>query len=101
MLRRSFSSEHTTVTSYDFAPGAAFPLHRHSQEQITLTHAGEAEMTMGDEVESLSAGDWTVVASNVEHGVRAGPNGALIIAIVAPRRESPDGYTVIDPGEQS
>jgi quercetin dioxygenase-like cupin family protein len=98
VVRRSFSSVHTTVTSYTFAPGARFPLHTHPQEQITLMQEGEAEMTIGDQVESLSPGDWTVVAAEAEHGVRAGPNGASFLAIVAPRRESSDAYTVFESG---
>ena len=95
VLRRSFSSAKATVTSYSFAPGAAFPLHRHPQEQITLVEAGEVEMTVGDRMESLSAGDWSVVEADVEHGIRAGSDGAQVVAIVIPRRESVDAYTVL------
>lgn len=95
VLRRSFSAEQATVTSYSFAPGAAFPLHRHPQEQITLIEAGEVEMTVGDQVEALSAGDWSVTPPELEHGLRAGPDGAQVVAIVVPRRESADGYTVV------
>jgi unsaturated pyranuronate lyase len=93
--RRSFSSEKATVTSYSFAPGAAFPRHRHPQEQITLIEAGEVEMTVGDRIESLSAGEWSVIEGDVEHGLRAGPGGAKIVAIVIPPRVSADAYTVV------
>ena len=96
VVRCSFNSEHATVTSYVFAPGAVFPLHHHPQEQITLMQEGTAEMTAGDGVESLSSGDWTIVDAYVEHGLRAGPNGARFLAIVAPRRESANAYTVLD-----
>jgi quercetin dioxygenase-like cupin family protein len=92
--RRSFSSGKATVTSYSFAPGATFPLHRHPQEQITLIEAGEVEMTVGDRVESLAAGEWSVVEGDVEHGIRAGADGAQLVAIVVPRRGSDDAYTV-------
>jgi quercetin dioxygenase-like cupin family protein len=93
--RRSFSSEKATVTSYRFAPGAAFPRHRHPQEQITLIEDGEVELTVGDRIEALSAGDWSVVEADVEHGLRAGPRGARVVAVVVPRRESADAYTVV------
>jgi quercetin dioxygenase-like cupin family protein len=96
VTRRSFSSEQATVTSYTFAAGATFPGHRHAQEQITLVQAGEVEMTIGDGVERLAAGDWSVVASDVEHGITAGPCGATVLAIVVPRRESADAYTVVN-----
>jgi quercetin dioxygenase-like cupin family protein len=95
VVRRSFSSDQATVTSYTFAPGATFPLHRHPQEQITLIEEGEVEMSVGDRVEPLSAGDWSVVGPELEHGIRAGQRGARIVAIIVPRRESSDAYTVL------
>jgi quercetin dioxygenase-like cupin family protein len=95
VTRRSFNSGQATVTSYSFAPGAAFPLHRHPQEQITLVEAGEVEMTVGGRVEPLSAGDWSVIGPDLEHGLRAGSAGARIVAIVIPRRASADAYTVV------
>jgi quercetin dioxygenase-like cupin family protein len=101
VIRRSFSSTRATVTSYSFAPGARFPRHRHPQEQITLIEAGEAEMTVDDRVDSLAAGDWTVVGPDLEHGLRAGPAGAKILAIVIPRRESLGAYTVLESGDRA
>jgi quercetin dioxygenase-like cupin family protein len=95
ITRRSFSSEQVTVTSYTFAPGATFPLHRHPQEQVTVIQAGEVEMTIADRVECLAAGDWSIVSPDVQHGITAGSSGAAILAIVAPRRESADAYTVL------
>jgi quercetin dioxygenase-like cupin family protein len=95
VTRRSFSSDRATVTNYTFAPGAKFPRHRHAQEQITLIQAGEVEMTIGDRVEHLTAGDWSVLEPEMEHGITAGPGGAAVVAIVVPRRESADAYAVI------
>jgi quercetin dioxygenase-like cupin family protein len=95
ITRRNFSSEQATVTNYTFAPGATFPMHRHPQEQITLIQSGEIEMTIGDRVEHLEAGDWSVVQPDVEHGITAGAGGATLVAVVIPRRESPDAYTVV------
>jgi quercetin dioxygenase-like cupin family protein len=94
VVRRGFSSEHATVNRYSFAPGAAFPTHRHPQEQITVILEGDMELSTADGVERLSAGDWTVFAGDVEHGLRAGDGGATIIAIIVPRRERADAYTV-------
>ena len=95
VIRRSFSSEQATVTSYTFEAGATFPLHSHPQEQITLIEAGEVEMTVGDQVEALTAGEWNVVAPDVAHGLRAGHSGARVLAVVVPRRESADAYRVL------
>jgi quercetin dioxygenase-like cupin family protein len=92
--RSSFSSERATVTSYVFRPGARFPLHSHPQEQITLIEEGEVEMTIDGAPRRLVAGDWSVVAPGFEHGIRAGREGARVVAIVMPPRERPNDYSV-------
>ena len=93
--RCSFDSEGATVTAYRFAPGARFPLHRHPQEQITLIEQGEVELTVSDTTTLLRAGDWSIVGADVEHGIRAGPQGARFFAIVVPRRMSSSAYLVV------
>ena len=96
LQRRAFDSAGATVTEYRFEPGASFPVHRHPQEQITLIAEGEVEMTIDGRVSQLRAGDWSVVAPEVEHGITAGPEGARILAIVVPRRAGPDAITVVE-----
>lgn len=95
VVRRSFSSTHTTVTSYTFEPGATFPLHRHPAEQVTVVERGEVHLTVGDEQHVLGAGAWSVVAGGVEHGITAGADGAAFLAVVSPRRERADEYEVV------
>jgi quercetin dioxygenase-like cupin family protein len=94
--RRAFDAVGATVNEYRFQPGARFPVHAHPQEQITLVEEGEVEMTIGDEVEVLAAGDWSVVGPDVPHGIRARDGGARIVAIVVPRRAAADAYTVLE-----
>jgi quercetin dioxygenase-like cupin family protein len=53
-------------------------------------------MTIEGRVSQLRAGDWSVVAPDVEHGITAGPEGARILAIVVPRRAGPDSITVVE-----
>ncbi|MEA2321861.1 MAG: hypothetical protein QOD81_1711 [Solirubrobacteraceae bacterium] len=93
--RSAFSSRRATVTTYWFEPGARFPIHRHPEEQVTLIQEGDVEFSVGDEVRALSAGAWSVVAGDVEHGIRAGASGARFIAIVSPPRRGPDAYSVV------
>ena len=95
VVRRTFDSAKATVNEYAFEPGASFPIHRHPAEQITLIQEGEVEMTVEGVPRQLRAGDWSVVAGEVEHGITAGPGGARILAVVVPRRESADAYTVV------
>jgi quercetin dioxygenase-like cupin family protein len=92
--RRSFDSGGATVTEYVFDPGGRFPIHRHPQEQITLIQEGEVELTVAGETSTLRAGDWSVVAPDVEHGITA-PGGARFVAVVVPRRVTSDSYTIV------
>jgi quercetin dioxygenase-like cupin family protein len=96
VVRRTFDAAGATVTSYEFAPGASFPVHRHAQEQITLVEEGSVRMRIGDGEPQLSAGGWSVVPGHVEHGVTAGPAGARVTAIIVPRRAS-GAYEVLGP----
>jgi quercetin dioxygenase-like cupin family protein len=95
VTRRSFSSQHATVTSYTFEPGASFPRHQHPQEQITIVERGEVRFTVGETVHELHPGDWSVVPADVEHGLEATGEGAEILAVIVPRREHADAYSVV------
>ena len=71
VVRRAFSSGRATVTAYEFAAGASFPLHRHPAEQVTLVEDGQVRLTVGPEEHVLDAGAWSVVAGGVPHGITA------------------------------
>ena len=60
----------------------------------TVIEEGEVELTVGDRTIRLEAGSWSVVAPDVEHGIRAGEGGAKLLAIVVPRRTSSTAYSV-------
>ena len=92
VLRRAFHGQGATVTAYEFRPGASFPVHRHEQEQITLIEEGAVRMTLGEREVELAAGGWSVVPPGIAHGITAGDAGARIIAIIVPRRQTPDDY---------
>jgi unsaturated pyranuronate lyase len=86
--RRTVQAEQATVAEYAFEPGASFPLHSHPQEQVTLVLAGEVELTADGSTERLGPGAWSVVPGGVAHGVRSGADGARIVAVVVPRRDT-------------
>ena len=96
LQRRTFDALGATVNEYRFEPGARFPVHSHPQEQITLIEEGEVELTVRDDVQILSAGDWSVVDGDVPHGIKAGEAGARIVAIIVPRRSGAGSYTVLE-----
>ena len=84
--RRVLDADGGTATRYTFAPNAAFPIHRHAQEQVTLVQSGVVTMSIDAIEHSLAAEGWSVVPGGIPHGIVAGPSGASIIAIVIPRR---------------
>ena len=92
--RTSFDSEGATVTRYRFEPEASFPLHRHGQEQLTMIIAGRVLFTVDGQEQQLGPGDWSVVPGGVEHGLRAGAQGAEFLAVVVPRRADSHAYVV-------
>jgi quercetin dioxygenase-like cupin family protein len=96
--RNMFSTRTATVSRYSFEPGAAFPLHSHPQEQVTLIEQGRVEMAIAGETTTLDAGAWSVVGPDVEHGITAGPDGARIVAVIVPRRDAADEYVLAASG---
>lgn len=94
VTRTSYQSAKATMATYAFEPGAEFPLHRHDEEQITVVCEGDVEFVVAGERHRLVAGETYVVQPDVEHGLRAGPEGARFLAIVVPPRSRTDAYTI-------
>lgn len=94
VTRTSHQSAQATVAAYAFEPGAEFPLHRHDEEQITVVCDGEVEFIVEGESHHLGAGETFVVAPGLVHGLRAGQAGARFLAVVVPRRDRADAYTI-------
>jgi quercetin dioxygenase-like cupin family protein len=89
IARRLLTTSKATVQQYRFDPGAAYPLHQHSQEQITLVLDGDLIFNADGESRELRAGAWSVVPGDVPHGITAGPTGARFLAILVPPRKEP------------
>jgi quercetin dioxygenase-like cupin family protein len=94
--RRELHGEGASIYWYDFEPGAAFPLHRHHQEQITVVEQGMVTMRTGpSDAHQLGADSWTVTDRHVEHGITAGPEGARIMIVLTPRRGTDETVEVL------
>lgn len=94
VTRAVADGEQATLVSYTFEPGAAFPIHHHPEEQITLVIEGDVEFTVDGEPRRMQAGDWIVVQPGVEHGLRAGGRGARVLGVISPARAARDAYVV-------
>ena len=94
VTRVSYQSAKATLVSYAFAPGAEFPQHSHTEEQITTVSDGEVEFVVAGTSCRLRAGETFVVGPGIAHGLHAGSAGARFLAIVLPPRIHPDAYVV-------
>jgi quercetin dioxygenase-like cupin family protein len=98
VTRRTNQTAKATVSAYAFEPGAEFPIHIHPEEQITVVLEGSVVFSVEGEAHELGPGETYVVAPEVEHGLRAGPEGARFLAVIVPRRVGSDAYEI--KGEQ-
>lgn len=89
IARRVLTTSKATVTEYRFDAGATFPIHHHSEEQITLVLEGDIAFNADGDSHELAVGAWSVVSGDVPHGVTAGPAGARFLAIIVPPRKDP------------
>lgn len=83
---RVFPGERTMLSIVTVAPYASGTLHSHPHEQWgLLLEGGGTRIQAGEEIR-VAAGDFWRTASNVEHGFRAGPDGAVLLDIFSPPR---------------
>ena len=60
----------TAVVYFEIEPGCRLGTHTDSAEEILLVLEGGAEVSLGDEVGRLSAGEMALVPTMVPHGLR-------------------------------
>lgn len=70
-----------------FAKGAVGAMHSHDvHDQIGFVGAGSFEVTLGDEVKVLRAGDAYTAAKTVAHGAVALEDDSVLIDVFSPKR---------------
>lgn len=74
------------MVAVDFPIHARGAVHQHPHAQVTYVAAGRFEVTLGDDVRVLQAGDSFRAPGGVPHGVRALEAGRLV-DVFAPARE--------------
>ena len=70
-----------------FEPNAEGTLHSHPEEQWGVMLEGDGLRTQGGEEIPVKAGDFWRTPGNVEHTLKAGPNGAKVLDVFSPPRE--------------
>jgi quercetin dioxygenase-like cupin family protein len=63
-------TKNTAVVYFEIEPGYRLGTHTDSAEEILLVLEGEAEVSLGDEEDRISAGEMALVPAMVPHGLR-------------------------------
>jgi quercetin dioxygenase-like cupin family protein len=88
VIAREIHGQQTTLALVELEPSALVPEHRHVSEQLGLVIRGSVSFRIGDEDTELGPGGTWNIPSDVPHEVRAGPDGAVVIDVFSPTRES-------------
>ena len=86
-MTRIFAGEQAMLSVVSFAPHAEGTLHSHPEEQWGVMLEGDGLRTQGGEEIPVKAGDFWRTPGNVEHTLKAGPNGAKVLDVFSPPRE--------------
>lgn len=84
---RIFAGRHAMLSIVSLAPNSETAIHSHPEEQWGILLEGGGTRIQGGVEVPLGTGDFWRTPGGVEHGFRAGPEGAKVIDIFAPPRE--------------
>jgi quercetin dioxygenase-like cupin family protein len=84
---RIFPGEQAMLSVVRAEPGKAGSVHSHPQEQWGVLLEGNGVRSQGGVEFPVRAGDFWRTPGGVEHGFKAGPEGALVLDIFAPPRD--------------
>ena len=80
------TDEKIMLVKAKFEAGGVGQLHQHYHSQVTYVASGEFEMTIGDVVKTIKAGDSYYIPPHVMHGCTCTKPGVLI-DVFSPARE--------------
>jgi len=87
VLARAVVGAEATFAHIELEPNAAVPEHHHVNEQTGMLLRGSMMFTIGDETQEVRPGSMWVIPADVPHSVVAGPEGATLAELFAPRRD--------------
>ena len=87
LTTRIFAGEQAMLSVVSFEPNAEGTLHSHPEEQWGVMLAGDGIRTQGGEQIPVKAGDFWRTPGNVEHTLKAGPDGAKVLDVFSPPRD--------------
>jgi len=84
---RIFVGDNLMLSVVRMAPNAVGEVHSHPNEQWGVLLEGSATRIQGAEEIDVSAGEFWHTPGGVPHGIRVGPEGALVLDIFSPPRD--------------
>ena len=84
---RIFVGQQAMLSFVTLAPHAAGPLHAHAEEQWGVMLEGDGVRIQDGAEVAVRVGDFWYTPGGLEHGFRAGPDGARILDIFSPPRQ--------------
>ncbi len=78
-----------------FETGAVGTLHKHYHSQVTYVESGEFEMTIGDDIRIIKAGDSYYIPPHEMHGCVCRKPG-ILVDVFSPAREDFLGHDQLD-----
>ena len=84
---RIFPGDQAMISVVRIAPHSQGTLHSHPEEQWGVLLEGECVRIQGGEEVAVKAGDFWRTPGGVEHSVRTGDVGAMVLDVFAPPRE--------------
>ncbi|MEM8728976.1 MAG: cupin domain-containing protein [Pseudomonadota bacterium] len=85
---RVFPGEQAMLSVVSFEPGSQGSIHAHPEEQWGVLLEGSGTRVQDGVAVEVKPGDFWRTPGGVEHGFRAGPDGARVLDIFAPPREA-------------
>ena len=93
---RIFAGENSMLSLVELEPNAEGQLHSHEEEQWGYLLEGTVTRTQGGEAVEATAGEFWRTPGGVEHTIRAGEEGAVVLDVFSPPRpeyrESGEGF---------
>ena len=87
LVARIFPGENVMLSVVRIDPNKSGEIHSHAQEQWGVMLEGNGVRIQDGVEHQVRAGDFWQTPSNVPHGLRAGPEGAVVLDIFSPPRD--------------
>ncbi len=85
---RVFPGEQAMFSVVNFAPNSEGSIHSHPEEQWGVLLEGSGTCIQDGVDVSVGKGDFWRTPGGIDHGFRAGPEGAKVLDVFAPPREA-------------